>query len=77
MTGAGRVGMASVVVLTYADRAGADRLAVILRELGIVVAVVPEEDDRFPGGMAWAVRVPEAESPNVGRILQAIVREEP
>ncbi len=66
--------MASAVVLAYSDREGADQLAVILRELGIAAAVVPEEDGRFPGGMAWAVRVPEADVENVRRILRAIVR---
>ena len=69
--------MASVVVHTYADRAGADQLAVILRELGIGAAVVPEEDDRFPGGMAWAVRVPEAEAANVRRLLRASTHDVP
>ena len=66
--------MASVVVLAYADREGADQLAVILREVGIAAAVVPEDDERFPGGMAWVVRVSEADAPNVRRILRAVTR---
>ena len=66
--------MASVVVLAYADREGADQLAVILREVGIAAAVVPEADERFPGGMAWAVRVSEVEAAKVRRILRAITR---
>ena len=66
--------MASVTVLTYSDREGADQLAIILREVGIAAAVVPE-DERFPGGMAWAVRVPDTDAPNVRRILRAITRE--
>ena len=69
--------MASVVVLTYADRAGANQLAVILRKLGIAAAVVPEEDDRFPGGMAWSVRVPEGDAANVRRLLRAITHDVP
>ena len=69
--------MSSVVVLAYSDREGADQLAVILREVGVAAAVVPEEDGRFPGGMAWAVRVPESDAPNVRRILRAITRERP
>ena len=69
--------MASVVVLAYSDREGADRLAVILREVGIAAAVVPEEDERFPEGMAWVVRVSEGDGPNVRRILRAIARERP
>ena len=67
--------MASVVVAAYPDRKGADHLAVTLREVGIAVAVVPEEDGRFPEGMGWVVRVPEIDAPNVRRILRAIVRE--
>ena len=66
--------MTSVVVLAYSDREGADQLAVILRELGIAAAVVPEEDDRFPGGMAWAVRVAEADVPEVRDILRQLTR---
>ena len=67
--------MPSVVVLASSDREGAEQLAVILRELGITVAVVPEDDDRFPDRMAWAVRVSEGDAPNVRRILRAITRE--
>ena len=62
------------VVLAYSDRAGADRLAVVLRELGVAAAVVPEEDERFPGGMAWAVRVSETDVPKVRDILRQITR---
>ena len=69
--------MASVVVLAYSDREGADQLAVILREVGIAAAVVPEDDDRFPGGMAWAVRLPEAEAASVRRLLRAITHDVP
>ena len=69
--------MASVTVLTYPDRAGAEEVAGILRELGIAAAVVPEEDDQVSGGMGWAVRVPEADASNVRRILRAITRERP
>jgi hypothetical protein len=69
--------VASVVVLAYSDREGADQLAVVLRELGIAAAVVPEEDGRFPEGMAWSVRVAEADADNVRRILRAITREAP
>ncbi len=69
--------MASVVVLAYSDREGADHLAVVLREVGIAAAVVPEEDERFPDGMAWVVRVAEADAPNVRRILRAVIRERP
>ncbi len=69
--------MSSVVVLAYSDREGADQLAVILREVGIAAAVVPEEDARFPEGMAWSVRVAEADADNVRRILRAITREAP
>ena len=66
--------MASVVVLTYPDREGADTLAVVLRELGIAAAVVPEEDDRFPGGMAWAVHVPEEQAAQARSLLNAVTR---
>ena len=66
--------MASVVVLAYSDREGADQLAVILREVGVAAAVVPEEDERFPGGMARAVRVSEADVPKVRDILRQITR---
>ena len=66
--------MTSVVVLAYSDREGADRLAVILREVGIAAVVVPEEDERFHGGMAWAVRVSETDVEKVRRILRAIAR---
>ena len=66
--------MASVVVLAYSDREGAGQLAVILREVGVAAAVVPEEDGRFPGGMAWAVRVSETDVPKVRDILRQITR---
>ena len=66
--------MASVVVLAYSDREGADQLAVILRTVGVAAAVVPEEDERFPGGMAWAVRVSETDVPKVRDILRQITR---
>ena len=66
--------MASVVVLAYSDREGADQVAVILRDVGVAAAVVPEEDERFPGGMAWAVRVSEAHVPKVRDILRQITR---
>ena len=69
--------MASVVVLAYSDREGAGRVAVILREVGVAAAVVPEEDERFPERMAWVVRVSEADAPNARRILRAITRERP
>ena len=69
--------MASVVVLAYSDRDGADQLATVLREVAIAAAVVPEPDERFHGGMAWAVRVAEADAPNVRRMLRAITREGP
>ena len=69
--------MASALVLAYSDREGADQLATVLREVGVAAAVVPEEDERFHGGMAWAVRVPEADAPNVRRILRAITRKGP
>ena len=65
--------VASKVVLAYSDREGADRVAVLLRELGVTAAVVPEEDDRFPGGMAWAVRVPAAQAARVRRLLREIM----
>ena len=69
--------MASVVVLTYSDRERADQLAVVLREVGIAAAVVPEEDDRFPGGMGWAVRVAEANAEPVRLLLRAITHDPP
>ena len=66
--------MTSVIVLAYWDHEGADQLAVILRELGVAAAVVPEEDAWFPGGMGWAVRVPEAQAARVRRLLREITR---
>ena len=71
------VGLVLTVVLAYADREGADQLAVILREVGIAAAVVPEEDDRFAEGMAWAVRVAAADVENVRRILRVIRHDPP
>ena len=59
------------VVLAYSDRAGADRLAVVLRELGVAAAVVPEEDERFPGGWpgrcAWRRPTPPTYGASCGR----------
>ncbi len=69
--------MASVVVLAYADREGADQLAGVLREVGIGAAVVPEEDERFPGGMGWVVRVAETDAESVRLLLRAIVHDPP
>ena len=69
--------MASVVVLAYADREGADQLAVILREVGIAAAVVPEDDQRFSEGQAWAVRVAEADAESVRLLLRAIAHDPP
>ncbi len=66
--------MASVVVLTYRDRRGAAALAGLLRESGIPAAAVPEEDTRFPEGMAWKVRVPEADARRARVIVRALTR---
>ncbi len=66
--------MASVVVLTYRNRRGAEALAGLLRECGIPAAAVPEEDDRFPEGVAWVVRVPEADGRRAGVIVRALTR---
>ncbi len=66
--------MASAVVLTYRNRRGAEALADLLRERGIAAAAVPEEDDRFPEGMAWKVRVPEADARRAGMIVRALTR---
>ncbi len=66
--------MASVVVFTYRDRKGADALAGQLRECGIPAAAVPEEDERVPEGMAWTVRVPEADARRATVIVRALTR---
>ena len=66
--------MASVVVLTYRDRRGAATLASLLRESGIPAAAVPEEDTQFPEGMAWKVRVPEADARRARVIVRALMR---
>ena len=66
--------MASVVVLTYPDREGADALAGLLREIGATAVAVPEEDGRVPGAMVWRVRVPEAEAENVRALVEAVTR---
>ena len=65
--------MASVVVFTYRNRAGAEALADLLRELGIPAAAVPEEDARVPEGMAWKVRVPEADAERVRMLLDEVM----
>ena len=66
--------MASVVVFTYRNRPGAVALANLLRECGISAAAVPEEDGRFPEGMAWTVRVPEADARRARVIVRALTR---
>jgi len=64
--------MASVVVLTYPDRAGAEELAGILRALGVAAAAIPEEDGRVAGSMIWQVRVPEPQAGHVKALLEAV-----
>ena len=66
--------MASVVVLTYRNREGAEALASLLREFGIPAAVVPEEDGRLPEGMGWKVRVPAANARRARIIVEALTR---
>ena len=66
--------MVSVVVLAFRNRRGADALAALLRDCGIPAAAVPEEDTRFPEGMAWKVRVPEADARRARVIVRALMR---
>ena len=64
--------MASVVVLTYPDREGAEELAGILRELGGTAAAMPAEGTHVAGGMVWEVRVPEPQAAHVKALLEAV-----
>ncbi len=64
--------MASVVVLTYPDREGAEELAGMLRELGAAAAAMPGKDGRVAGSMVWQVRVPEPQAGHVKAVLEAV-----
>jgi len=63
--------MASVVVLTYPDRAGAEELAGILRALGVAAGAMPGKDGRVAGSMVWQVRVPEPQAAHVRALVEA------
>ena len=64
--------MASVVVLTYPDRAGAEELTGILRALGVAAAAMPGEGGRVAGSMVWEVRVSEPQAVHVKALLEAV-----
>ncbi len=49
--------MASFTLALYSDREAAEVFADRLRHVGICVAVVPEDDPRREGSLAWGCRV--------------------
>ena len=66
--------MASAIVLSYPDRAGAVGLVALLRERGMTAVAVPEEDDGVRSGMVWRVRVPEDQAAQARSLVRVMAR---